>query len=179
MTISEETRHRLYRRLEEVLGPEEAATLMEHLPPVGWADVATKRDLDALEGRMDLRFDALETRFQSIDLHFDALETRFQSIDLRFDALEPRFQAIDLRFDALEPRFQAIDLRFDVLDSRFDAVDSRFDAVDSRFELADAHLDARCSGLEARFERALRAQTWRLLMAMVAMGAMVVAAVRL
>ena len=26
----------------------------------GWADVATKRDLDALEERMDLRFEALE-----------------------------------------------------------------------------------------------------------------------
>jgi hypothetical protein len=48
MTISEETRHHLYLRLEAVLGAEEAATLMEHLPPVGWADVATKRDLDAL-----------------------------------------------------------------------------------------------------------------------------------
>lgn len=39
--------------LERALGAREAATLMELLPPVGWADVATKRDLDVL--RSDLR----------------------------------------------------------------------------------------------------------------------------
>jgi hypothetical protein len=48
MAISEESRHRLYGRLETVLGPEEAATMMAHLPPVGWADVATRRDVDML-----------------------------------------------------------------------------------------------------------------------------------
>ena len=48
MVISEETRHRLYQRLEEVLGHDDAATLMEHLPPVGWADVATKTDIENL-----------------------------------------------------------------------------------------------------------------------------------
>jgi hypothetical protein len=48
MTIGERSRHDLFLKLEEVLGPEEAATLMEHLPPVGWADVVTKRDLDQL-----------------------------------------------------------------------------------------------------------------------------------
>lgn len=49
MAISEESRHHLYQHLDEVLGPEDATTLMEHLPPVGWADVATKRDLEMLE----------------------------------------------------------------------------------------------------------------------------------
>jgi hypothetical protein len=48
LTIDERSRHQLYLRLEELLGADEANTLMEHLPPVGWADVATKRDLEHL-----------------------------------------------------------------------------------------------------------------------------------
>ncbi len=48
MAIDERARHQLYLRLEEHLGAEAATTLMEHLPPTGWADVATKRDLDHL-----------------------------------------------------------------------------------------------------------------------------------
>jgi hypothetical protein len=48
MTISDRSRHQLHDRLAAVLGEDEAATLMEHLPPVGWADVATRRDLDHL-----------------------------------------------------------------------------------------------------------------------------------
>lgn len=56
MVVDERAGHELHAKLEEVLGADEAATLMSHLPPVGWADVATKRDLDtkleAMEHRM-------------------------------------------------------------------------------------------------------------------------------
>jgi hypothetical protein len=52
MAIDERSRHDLFARLEEVLGKEHATVLMEHLPPVGWADVATKRDLDQLANRL-------------------------------------------------------------------------------------------------------------------------------
>lgn len=45
MAITEEERHELFEGLRESLGPERAATLMAHLPPVGWADVATKQDV--------------------------------------------------------------------------------------------------------------------------------------
>ncbi len=57
MSIDERTRHRLYQRLQEVLGADEASILMEHLPPVGWADVATRRDLDQLSDRIDARLE--------------------------------------------------------------------------------------------------------------------------
>jgi hypothetical protein len=56
MQIDERTRREMYARLEAVLGPQRADALMEHLPPVGWADIATKSDLnlglDALENRL-------------------------------------------------------------------------------------------------------------------------------
>ena len=52
MLIDERTRREMYERLEEVLGAQMADALMAHLPPVGWADVATKQDLSSL--RSDL-----------------------------------------------------------------------------------------------------------------------------
>ena len=52
MALDERARHELFLRLEQALGPKSAETLMELLPPVGWADVATKRDLDALRDQL-------------------------------------------------------------------------------------------------------------------------------
>jgi hypothetical protein len=66
MAIDERARHELYLRPEEHLGTEAATTLMEHLPPTGWADVATKRDLDHLAAQLEkeierTRADVLKT----------------------------------------------------------------------------------------------------------------------
>lgn len=81
MVLDERARHELFLRLEAALGPESAETLMEMLPPVGWADVATKRDLDALEGRMNLRFELMDRRFEMIDQRFEALDQQFGSLE--------------------------------------------------------------------------------------------------
>ena len=62
MAIDEHSRLELFSRLEQVLGPEHATVLMEHLPPVGWADVATKRDLDHLEALLGARIETTEQR---------------------------------------------------------------------------------------------------------------------
>jgi hypothetical protein len=64
MVVDERSRHELYRRLEEVLGPDAATTLIEHLPPVGWADVATRHDLAGLE-QVEERFERVEERIKA------------------------------------------------------------------------------------------------------------------
>jgi hypothetical protein len=83
LPIDERVRHELYLALEDVLGADRADHLMDLLPPVGWADVATKTDLAALEQRIDLRFAAVEER---MDLRFAAVDLRFEAQDHRFDA---------------------------------------------------------------------------------------------
>ncbi len=104
MVVDERSRHELYRRLEEVLGSEAATTLIEHLPPVGWADVATKHDLASLEERLDLRFARIDDQFTRIDDRFARIDDRFTGIDDRFTSLEER---LDLRFEGMEDRFSA------------------------------------------------------------------------
>ncbi len=67
MTIDYRYRDQLYRSAVEVLGREEADTLMASLPPMDWSEIATKSDLallkadlGSLEERLDLRFESLE-----------------------------------------------------------------------------------------------------------------------
>ena len=50
---SERRRHQLYEEAKNVFSPDSADELMSYLPPVGWADVATKADLGVIRNEMD------------------------------------------------------------------------------------------------------------------------------
>jgi len=91
MAIDEQSRYSLHQLLEGVLGPSGANSLMELLPPVGWADVATRRDLDALEGRIGGRINALDARLSG---RIDALDARLGG---RIDGLAGRMEAMEER----------------------------------------------------------------------------------
>lgn len=65
MALDERSRHLLYQKLEEVLGHEEATTLMAHLPQVQWDQLATKDDLRLLEERLIARMELNKAELMS------------------------------------------------------------------------------------------------------------------
>ena len=81
MALDERARHELFLRLEQALGPESAETLMELLPPVGWADVATKRDLDALGDKLLAAFRGeLLAQSKAINAQMNAINAQMRTL---------------------------------------------------------------------------------------------------
>jgi hypothetical protein len=97
MAVSEQDRHELHGSLEQVLGPGPAATLMAHLPPVGWADVATKRDLDVLAERLEAKLIGVEHRMEA---RMGGLEHRMGGVEHRMEGLEERMEGLEERMEA-------------------------------------------------------------------------------
>ena len=91
MAVDERSRHELYLRLEETLGPDAATTLMEHLPGVGWADVATRHDLDAFRVATKQDLDVLRRELTAM------ITGESKSIRAELVAVEER---VTLRFEA-------------------------------------------------------------------------------
>jgi hypothetical protein len=113
LTVSERDRHHMHCKAEEAMGSDAADTLMSYLPPVGWADVATKRDLDALEERMELRFQLVDQRFDAIDRRFEAMERRVDGLDQVFvtkDEMAAHVRTLILSFTALNLTFGGLAL---------------------------------------------------------------------
>lgn len=70
MPVDEETRHDVYEDFKRVHGTKRAAAIMEMLPPAGVPELATKADIEKLEGRLG----SLEERFGSLEERFGSLE---------------------------------------------------------------------------------------------------------
>lgn len=76
MSVDEGRRLLLHDAARDAWGAEAALVLMEMLPPTGWADVATKQDLQAISDRLEDRIDRLGERF----------DHQFAAVRLELDA---------------------------------------------------------------------------------------------
>ena len=55
MAVTERQRHELFKWFEEQMGEERASTMIELMPPTGFAELATKQDLAEFEARLSDR----------------------------------------------------------------------------------------------------------------------------
>ncbi|MBI2711020.1 MAG: hypothetical protein HYX34_15220 [Actinobacteria bacterium] len=145
MSIDERARHDLYLAFESLLGSERADHLMEMLPPVGWADVATKSDLHGLEERMDLRFQATAGDLQRLE---ERMDLRFQAVADELHGLEER---MDLRFQAVADELHGLEER-----------------TKARFETVDHSIESAANAVRAELHTAIREQTRTLMLGLIA-----------
>jgi hypothetical protein len=85
MAISETARLDMLSGLRTHVGEAVANTLMEHLPPGGWYDVARTGDIDRIEirlNRLEARIDKLEAR---LDDRIDKLEARIDGLTQKIE----------------------------------------------------------------------------------------------
>jgi hypothetical protein len=130
MRDQERARHELLARLEEILGPDEAATLMENLPPQPWSELATKADVGVLKADVAV----LKADVGVLKADVDVLKSDVGT--LKADVADLRFELGSLRTE-MRAGFAHLG---EVLDLRFAAQDARFEAfvrerIDSQTKL--------------------------------------------
>ena len=124
MSPDERTRIELTQRLADLFGDDLAAYLMETVPPFSWHEVATKRDLRDLEGRLDVRFDQLE---RSVDVKIGNVDSKIDERTslLRAEARELQQETIAVLRGELVAQHAADDVRDGRRDGRRGDVDHR------------------------------------------------------
>ncbi len=161
MPVTEESRHRLHQALDTAIGPEEATTLMEHLPPTGWSDIATKQDivlvrqdLTALEERLEAKVGSLRTEdlalvrkdLAAADTKIDAVADRLDTkIDHRSQMLEDKIDnnlAIDgQRFAAMNERLEKLEILIGGVAHQVTKLGERMDRSDQRYQQLVTRVD--------------------------------------
>ena len=91
MAVTEHGRIVLYRHFEAEMGEEKAQTLMDHLLPVGWTELATKEDLRELRfaTKQDLRDLRYEVKAEFAEVRAEIADIR-QTMATKVDVQELR-----------------------------------------------------------------------------------------
>lgn len=112
----ERRRYELHRKLEEVIGTEAAATLMELLPRIPWREAVRQRDLDAAREAQNVRIDK---RFLRVDTELARIESSIGMLQVELDRTSARIGSTHSRDDR---RFERVENRLDTLARRIETV---------------------------------------------------------
>ena len=132
MAVDERQRHMLHEKLDDVLGPDEAATLMEHLPPVGWADVARRSDVDHLAETLRAEFrSGLDGLRVEMHREFGGVRKEFGGVYKEFGEVRKEFGEVHKEIGGIRKEIVAGNRQmvFAIIASQFTAVSLAFAAM--------------------------------------------------
>ncbi len=113
MTLDETTRFRITNKFVGSLGDEDAAKLMDAIPPIDWNRFATKDDIAAAtiltKAEMELEFANFRTE---VSMQFADVrnEMRTEFADVRTD-MNNRFAEVQLSFAKVDVKFAEADAK--------------------------------------------------------------------
>jgi hypothetical protein len=132
MTLDETTRFRITNKFVGILGDEDAAKLMDAIPPIDWDRFATKDDIAAAtiltKAEMELEFANFRTevavQFAEVRSEFAAVrsEMRTEFADFRN---EMRTEFADVRTE-MRAGFAQTDLKFNEMKTEFANIRAEF-----------------------------------------------------
>jgi len=132
MTLDETTRFRITNKFVGILGDEDAAKLMDAIPPIDWDRFATKDDIAAAtiltKAEMELEFANFRTevavQFAEVRTEFAAVrsEMRTEFADVR---TEMRTEFADVRTE-MRAGFAQTDLKFNEMKTEFANIRAEF-----------------------------------------------------
>ena len=121
MTLDETTRFRITNKFVGILGDEDAAKLMDAIPPIDWDRFATKDDIAAAtiltKAEMELEFANFRTevavQFAEVRTEFADFrnEMRTEFADVRTE-MRAGFAQTDLKFNEMKTEFANIRAEF-------------------------------------------------------------------
>ena len=88
--VSDHDRRELHSALEERLGEGPAGTLMDLLPPVGWADVARRSDITVLGAELRGEIAGLQGEIGGIKGELGGVKGELALLNARIDAQVPK-----------------------------------------------------------------------------------------
>ena len=121
MTLDETTRFRITNKFVGILGEEDAAKLMDSIPPIDWDRFATKEDIAAAtiltKAEMELEFANFRTE---VAVQFAEVRTEFANVrsEMRTEFADVRtemragFAQTDLNFNEMKTEFANIRAEF-------------------------------------------------------------------
>jgi hypothetical protein len=113
MTLDETTRFRITNKFVGILGDEDAAKLMDAIPPIDWDRFATKDDIAAAtiltKAEMELEFANFRTEV-AVQFADVRTEMRTQFADVRTE-MNNRFAEVQLGFAKVDVKFAETDAK--------------------------------------------------------------------